>query len=248
MDDEPAVQTTTNRSALSLSFGSTSSSASKRTIKDGEEVVRPSDSEEDSDSSLEDVATVLGLRSKKQPSPSATKQESAENLPVTNQVPHTYGDPRIVGDRVGTLRNGSSSRRQTPANKGHQEPKLLYSLSSLVNMSNRAAKTEEKLAKLKSQIAGLEGIDENENSSARKQVNEGVLATVIEGEEKDERAKRLYQAMRRTDALEYNQVFYFFDTKKKATRPQAFPRKHLPQHSWTAVMNGKRLRAQLSTC
>lgn len=71
-------------------------------------------------------------------------------------------------------------------------------------------------------------------------IDEDVLADVVHDEEEGEdRAKRLYLAMQRTNALDAECVFHFFgEPNAQAPSSAPFPTQSLPQHGWTACLEG----------
>jgi hypothetical protein len=114
------------------------------------------------------------------------------------------------------------------------------SLSRLVKEAQRDAETAQRLAAIK---ADLE--KPIEITSLKDQIDESTLAGVVrDDEEGEDKAKRLYLAMQRTNALDSECVFHFFrgSSSTKDPRRMSFPGQSLPKHGWTANLAGKHTR------
>lgn len=74
------------------------------------------------------------------------------------------------------------------------------------------------------------------------QISEETLADAVHDDEDPDKVRRLYQAMQRTNALQSESVFHFFDEEKttstKNTSP--FPMRSIPDHRWTSNFQGSR--------
>jgi hypothetical protein len=81
---------------------------------------------------------------------------------------------------------------------------------------------------------------------AESTIDENLIEGVVDDKEGESKAKRLYMAMQRTNALDSDCVFHFFgetpDTESSASKP--FPFDSLPSHGWASCFNGKILQVR----
>ncbi|KAJ4297620.1 hypothetical protein N0V90_005513 [Kalmusia sp. IMI 367209] len=68
------------------------------------------------------------------------------------------------------------------------------------------------------------------------QINEDLVANTVHDDDDPDKAKKLYAAMQRTNALHVNCVFHFFNegSDSPTTTNPPFPMNSLPQHGWTS--------------
>lgn len=70
-------------------------------------------------------------------------------------------------------------------------------------------------------------------------IDEKALDQVVSDDQDPDKAHRLYLAMQRTNAVHMDTAFHFFNTAPEPLHPRlAFPRKLLPNHRWTSVLEG----------
>jgi hypothetical protein len=85
--------------------------------------------------------------------------------------------------------------------------------------------------------ADLEKVDE-EPARVASALDKDTLKQAIQDGEDSDQADRLYKAMQRTDAVQAQTAYHFFeDTPGPALIPP-FPQASLPNHGWTACFEG----------
>jgi hypothetical protein len=77
-------------------------------------------------------------------------------------------------------------------------------------------------------------------------LNEETLGQVVQGDEDDpEKAHRLFQAMQRTNAIQMESTFHFFnDTSDSISVRSRFPISSLPEHRWVSSFEDSNTRDQ----
>jgi hypothetical protein len=129
-------------------------------------------------------------------------------------------------------------RRPPPERKGGK------SFSLFVQRAQQHAETERKIAEVR---ADLEKPVAEDAPLADFDISEEVLADAVNDEEDPDKAKRLYLAMQRTNALHSECVFHFFDKDLdgNASRGSPFPMNCLPNHRWTSSFKGQSLFVEM---
>ncbi|KAJ9635459.1 hypothetical protein H2199_008462 [Coniosporium tulheliwenetii] len=209
------------------------SSGSIRVCSNGLLGVRSSDSEEDdSDSSLEVVSTVFP------PPRRAVDPFGSASKPTI---------PDGTGSRGGhNLRD--RDRREVDGARIHRKPspvpaasKYKFQLNKLVTLSGKDAVAEVKLAEAKSKLAAAGSDSSNADTSV---ITAKDLASVVED---DEAAGQLAQAMDKTDALQQDEVWHFFQDGDTRPAERTFPSRSLPPESWVMMLKSRETREQAFT-
>lgn len=133
---------------------------------------------------------------------------------------------------IRTYRYGMDDElRKPPPKSKNTKP----SLSRLVEAAQKHAAAEQKMAELKADLEKPLEVPVVENGA----IDEDTLAGVVNDEDGEDKAKRLYRAMQRTNALDTECIFHFFGNKpRKGTRRAPFPLHSLPRHGWAANFEG----------
>ncbi|KAF2281612.1 uncharacterized protein EI97DRAFT_454779 [Westerdykella ornata] len=119
------------------------------------------------------------------------------------------------------------------------------SVSTLNRLVKEAQKSAEEEQRMKSLWADLEKPVES-TIEEQLAIDEDVLAGIVhDDDDGDDKAKRLYLAMQRTNALDTDCVFHLFgDSKREATRSMKFPAHALSSCGWTACLEDPLQRDQ----
>ncbi|KAF1993341.1 hypothetical protein P154DRAFT_527821 [Amniculicola lignicola CBS 123094] len=200
------------------SQSSNNSNNSKRIVSNGEEMVLNSDSDSDSDI-LPEID--LGFKA----APSRTTATRALRSGVTSKsVPYIQVD--ASGLRM------PSTKLKAP------KPSLAHLVRSVE--ANEAA--EQRIAAVK---ADLE--KPAESTLPDEEINEEFLAGVVGGGEDGDKARRLYLALKRTNAASLHTTFHFLGqnppvpSRRDAKR---FPVDSLPNHGWVSIFEDSSSREQ----
>ncbi|KAF2465956.1 uncharacterized protein BDR25DRAFT_81533 [Lindgomyces ingoldianus] len=204
----------------STSQSSTNSSGSKRIVLNGEQMVQNSDSDTDSDS-LEEID--FGLKKKSPP-----RKIILDDFKANGK---TRGGP--------TLRSGPFSRTQKNALRRPSDRPAKFSKSSLNHLAAKAQQFSEIERDIAENKADMEKPVE-QDPTLDLVISEEVLAGVVTDQEGGDKAKRLYLAMQRTNALDHNHVFHFFSDKfdPSSVKPSDFPSECLPNQHWATNFEG----------
>ena len=196
----------------SQSAGSTGStlSSSRRVVKNGEAMVKNSDEEFDSDSSLEDPEELLksyGIGHKSSP---LTEPDLSNGIYPAQRVTRSMDNHKKKGPR------------ELPP-----VPKYKFSLGTLVAKAEKDDAAEagvEQALQLAEELdrkraALLEGVSRDGLTDG---INSDVLASVMKKEDPDDIGK-LMQAIQRTEALQFKKSWYFLDSRTEAIVRPEFP-------------------------
>ncbi|KAK7536467.1 uncharacterized protein J3D65DRAFT_419601 [Phyllosticta citribraziliensis] len=193
----------------------TSNTSSRRVFKDGVEMVRTSDSEEDSDSSLEDLSVLLAARKR--------------SAPVESSPPRSSSSPRDTRKRIYNFR--SQAKRPKKLEKILPTPtKYKISLAALAKQASK-----ERAAEAKSREAE-EAADKLEELLKDDVFDEITEDNLLEAVGDEERAREAREALERTGALETFQVWRFFASCRSTKRSRPFPTASLPSHGWQTLL------------
>ncbi|KAF2263457.1 hypothetical protein CC78DRAFT_581549 [Lojkania enalia] len=208
------IDRTTTTAPPTTSQSSTNSAGSKRTIIDGEPVVQNSDSDTDSDILVE---LDFGIRKSPPQQPVGSRERRRP------QEAYTTRSAGLVYIRDDGLRKPTDNQKSSK-----------LSLSRLVQVAQRRAEAEQKIAEEK---ANLEKLVE-EPSTLEVAINEKVLAGIVDANDDGDNAKRLYLAMQRTNALDIKCAFHMFgeESNQSSIHTSAFPVQSLPKHSWVSCL------------
>jgi hypothetical protein len=124
-----------------------------------------------------------------------------------------------------------------PAEKKRKKTHDKAAFRRFVQDAQRDAEAERHIAQVK---ADLDKPVAGEMPAPNLDIDEELLASVVRDGDDPDKAKRLFLAMQRTNALHTNCVFYLFpkrppDIKLKVS---LFPMNSLPSHPWTSVFRG----------
>lgn len=207
--------------------------STQRVVKNGQVIIRSSDDEDSASSaSLDDLADLLGRR---EPSPSSS--------PLPEQSP-----PKIEPKEERNLRSRSKGARISMTKAGSTAlPSVTsykFSLDSLVTDTVDDNEVEAGVAKARSTFNALqEGNGEaSSGSNSNKELNEDVLASVVDQEEEGAGFKRLLNAVRRTEALNQEKTWSFFSrrTSLQGRSPcEDFPCHAIKSTGWESVLKGE---------
>ncbi|KAF2689501.1 hypothetical protein K458DRAFT_384140 [Lentithecium fluviatile CBS 122367] len=117
------------------------------------------------------------------------------------------------------------------------------SFSRFVETVHQHVEKERKIAEVK---AHLEKPLVEETPSVDFDISEDTLAAAVNDEEDPDKAKRLFQAMERTNAMHSECVFHFFEEGWNGSTPtdSPFPMDSLPNHRWTSSFEEQSTRDQ----
>jgi hypothetical protein len=136
--------------------------------------------------------------------------------------------------------SGRSSRRlgldepelRRPPREGKKNSKRPF--SQLMETAQKNLDVEREIQEHK---AYLEKADV-EPAAVAKTLNEDTLKQAFHDDNDDDKANRLYKAMQRTNEVQAQTAFHFFEEVPKSTSAMPFPQKSLPDHGWTACFEG----------
>jgi hypothetical protein len=209
-------------------------SSSKRVVWNGEDVIRGSD--DDSDDSLEELEDLL--RPTKPLIPTKRVHIDLTLPPTTNSKSKVDlgEDPRKSARLITSITPSTWASSNAPVKK--YRPR--FSLAALVKQNQEARASEARVAEINKKLAE-DGTASRTSNHSRLDVNESVLTSLLEtGHEDDEgetKARRTMQAIHRTEALDHDYVWHFFDEQSPISHAK-FPRDCLPQASWSGVLKG----------
>ncbi|RHZ55676.1 hypothetical protein CDV55_103791 [Aspergillus turcosus] len=199
-----------------LSFNS-----SQRIVKNGKEVVISSDGEDtDSVASFEELEDPLLMFLKPKPTAASETTEAEDN----------------TGNSAMALR--SRRLKDTKKSLNHSSkvsvPQYKFSLDDLVTQAVDDNETEATIARLKA-------VREDESSSKpdtppSRQLNEGMLTSALGDQDDELGLQRLLDAVRRTEALEIEKFWSFFNYEAKALTALEFPRESIAPGTYLAVL------------
>ncbi|GKZ19250.1 hypothetical protein AbraIFM66951_011392 [Aspergillus brasiliensis] len=198
--------------------------SSQRVMKNGKEVVISSDGEDtDSLSSFESPEDLLARFAKP---PGFVGKEGREN------------DTSNLGM---TVRNGSENSTKSDKRSRFPitVPKYSYTLDSLVVQAVDDNETEAGIAKLKAAFEkedmrknGNQGDGKYSSPLPSTQLNEDTLASALGDQDDGLGLRRLLDAVRRTEALDLEKSWHFFDYKSELPPAVPFPKDCIDQNSF----------------
>ncbi|KEY80182.1 hypothetical protein BA78_6531 [Aspergillus fumigatus] len=200
-----------------LSFNS-----SQRIVKNGREVVISSDGEDtDSIASFEQLEDPLLMFMKSNPT-AASETREAEN---------SVGDSEMAlpSQRLNDTNKASNARSS-------KVPQYKFSLDDLVTQAAIDNETEATIARLKA-VRADESSSKPDTPPSR-QLNEGLLTSALGDQDDELGLQRLLDAVRRTEALEIEKFWSFFNYEAKALPALEFPREPIAPGTYLAVLRG----------
>ncbi|KAM0089596.1 hypothetical protein ACP6JD_007044 [Aspergillus fumigatus] len=198
-----------------LSFNS-----SQRIVKNGREVVISSDGEDtDSIASFEQLEDPLLMFMK--PNPTAASE--------TREAENSVGDSEMAlpSQRLKDTNKASNARSS-------KVPQYKFSLDDLVTQAAIDNETEATIARLKA-VRADESSSKPDTPPSR-QLNEGLLTSALGDQDDELGLQRLLDAVRRTEALEIEKFWSFFNYEAKALPALEFPREPIAPGTYLAVL------------
>ncbi|KAJ5895747.1 uncharacterized protein N7473_005146 [Penicillium subrubescens] len=190
--------------------------ASQRILKDGQEVVISSDGDDtDSISSLEDPDLLFAPKNKPKNAPPPPPKKYQPNKALLAQL-------------------------SAPT-------KYKYTIDSLVHDAVDDDEIEANVAKARATVVELQqnGV-QGAAGGLKNGLNEGTLASALGGDsDQGPGLQRLFDAVRRTEALEQNRTWRFFDYSQMMPATPKFPRKLFPAGSPLAGLTEPESRARI---
>ncbi|PWY75908.1 hypothetical protein BO83DRAFT_249337 [Aspergillus eucalypticola CBS 122712] len=194
----------------------TSFNSSQRVMKNGKEVVISSDGEDtDSLSSFESPDDLLARIVKP---PGFVSKDDRENDTSNSAMTLRNGS-------VNSAKSGNRSRFPTKV------PKYSNTLDSLVVQAVDDNETEAGIAKLKAALEkedvrknGKQDDVKNNSTIPTTQLNENTLASALGDQDDEMGLRRLLDAVRRTEALDLDKSWHFFDYKSELPPAVDFPK------------------------
>jgi hypothetical protein len=202
-----------------LSFNS-----SQRIVKNGKEVVISSDGEDtDSIASFEQLEDPLLMFLRPNPTAASETREAENSVGDSEMALHSQ---RLKDTKKSS--NAKSSKVSVPQYK--------FSLDDLVTQAVDDNETEATIARLKA-------VREDESSSKpdtppSRHLNEGMLTSALGDQDDELGLQRLLDAVRRTEALEIEKFWSFFNYEAKALPALEFPRDSIAPETYLAVLRG----------
>lgn len=191
--------------------------SSQRVVKNGEVVIRNSDDDEsDSGSSLDDIDHLLRSRGLQNPAVSPPLTELGSSTPYLTErsSPEELGSPKPR--TRATTKTKDASHRPTVV----RPPKYKFDLSSLVQ---RSVKSETMEASIIMARKTLESIEQQKASKANRaseawpqddKIDEGLISSVFKTRSESNEVERLITAIQRTEALQQEKSWSFFETEE----------------------------------
>jgi hypothetical protein len=119
--------------------------------------------------------------------------------------------------------------------------KYKFSLDTIVKESEKSAAMEFKVIEVMDKLQQQEELFSSPDK--KPMINENYLASVVEhGEEDEGRAKRVAQAISRTEALEENLLWHFFDIASASSTRKRFPYDAIPAQGWKVLLRDPQKR------
>ena len=238
-----AIQKTTNATlpSASASFTSISSltpplSSGRKVTKNGVIIVKDSDSEDgDSDSSLEDIDEVMA------------RQKAASALASFQEDRNKQISTKSVMTTSTRLQRATNKNDNARAWKTQPQRSYKWDLKSLANQSNNDTATKERIEKVRNEMEAESGEGQREEENTKMvdlahgqdngSINEAHLASFADGSDAEEDPQRVIAAIRRTEALQQDLTWYFFEDKLSTPpKTDVFPVQALPETGWMTTL------------
>ncbi|RMZ21030.1 hypothetical protein D0859_14965 [Hortaea werneckii] len=232
-------------STLSTAPPMSSQSSSRRTVRNGLQVVTNSDSGSESDEELPDLDSFIPRKKLRLTPP---EEERNDPLSSTSQGGHFTAragrQSARVSDRNARKSNADDVRLHRPASPPHHQPK--YSLAAMVAQKRKDDASAARVARAQEAMVAA---DKEREERARLAAQQQASAAVAEGlgVDSDEGA-RLKKALKRTGVGEVEEKFEFFQRDIVISQThRGFPLESLPDgRSWTKLFKDEATRMQ--TC
>lgn len=211
--------------------------SSQRIMKNGAIVIRSSDDESDSDSSLDDID---GLIARKSALNSTPPTESELALPPAN----TQTGQKIRASSRLKKPNTAVSFTPQVQPKFRMPPEYKYSLAALVQRSKEEKALEEKIARAKSALDSheiensLTFSGSHGSAPTEAKIDRTLLVSVMKKRNEGEDLDRLLEAVQRTEAFDLGTTWSFFDDLQSisASKQAKFP--NLKGTQWEGILKG----------
>lgn len=208
---------------------------------DGVELVKDSNSDNDSDDSLVDLPGLFASR--RNPVNSATTMKNSISVPWPPRPRKELDTLQWTGQKRSSDRLNSFGRvPKTPTvPPPPTDKKYKFSLDTIVKESEESAAMEFKVIEVMDKLEQEEKLFSSPDKKLI--VNENYLASVVEhGEEDEGRAKRVAQAISRTEALEEKLVWHFFNISPASGTRKNFPSDAMPVEGWKVLLRDPQKR------
>ena len=216
---------------------STPSFGGKRTTINGEEMVMDSQGSDDSD----DLIDLMDVFSKPKKSSDVPKERSRSH---TSPPENGLNAQTSLGKRASTRLKQSERGSAAALERSKPAQTYKFSLDKIVKGSENTSRAE---SEVREHALKLEQQEKTWNKDDDVYaLNEGYLASVVEhGSEEEGKAKRVAQAISRTDALEQTLVWHFFDTSATGNPRKSFPFSALSSQGWMVLLKDPARRQRL---
>lgn len=211
--------------------------SSQRVVRNGEVMIRNSDDE--SDSSLDDIDDLLARKSAMIPSPS--------NEPEAGLPPSAKQRDRQSGASTRSRTRGAGpTRAQHSPPSLVQRPRYEFSLDSLEQRSKNDRDVEADAAKAWTLLDSMEmqkGTAQNDSNSQARTGSKAItnlLVSIMKNDNRDEdEIERTTTALARTEALDQENSWSFFDDLHRSSSDEQ-AKIPIPQDTeWQGILNGK---------
>ncbi|KAL8828257.1 MAG: hypothetical protein Q9191_002693 [Dirinaria sp. TL-2023a] len=245
---QKSQKTVSEASTLSSSQGPIITS-SQRIVKNGQVVIRNSDDEDsDSDASLRDIDEILKSRKAAAEATSTplTEPESSILTPVGSCTSEPDNEPMPRTRASAGTRKATRSTSTSP-----RVPRYKFDLHSLVKRSKKDEISEAGMSKAKSaleNIGRLEGSaaeEANEGVIHATTINPGMIRSVMKSHGDSGEANRLMMAIQRTEALQMEKSWSFFEANEEPWDIEQPPLTHSATRSWHHMLEDQSSRQQL---
>lgn len=218
--------------------------SSQRVVKNGELVVTNSDDEgSDSDASLGDIDELL--RARRPPADQVSSPLTEPDSTVLTPDRHSSAEPEIASTKIRRSGRGINAvKKPTSSDELPHAPKYKFDLQSLVKQSKKDETSEESMATARNLLASLDQVDpspaveERNNANRKGPVNAGLIASVMNKESDENDTKRLMLAIERTEALQQDLSWSFFEDEQQTLDNQPDPFPHAMSERWNGILNG----------
>lgn len=213
-------------------------------VKNPELVVTNSDDEgSDSDASLGDIDELL--RARRPPAEQVSSPLTEPDSTVLTTDRQSSAEPEIASTAIRRSGRGINAvKKPTAGGELPNAPKYKFDLESLVKQSKKDETSEESMATARNLLASLEQVEasptaeEANNANRKGPVNAGLVASVMNKESDENDTKRLMLAIERTEALQQDLTWSFFEDEQQtlANQPDPFP--HSISERWNGILHG----------
>lgn len=203
---------------------------SQRIVRNGETLITGSDGEEtDSATSSLESADELLRRFMSPPSDGSLDldQETPPTIPIREKSTATKRDS--------TYSSKVKQRKYAPAKP---PSKFKFSLDDLVNDAEQDVAQEAKVTQAKTTLKEPRS-GEDEHLGDKPGINDDILASMVSDGQDRSDMQRLKNAVSRTEMLDQEARWSFFEEAKHSIQIPIFPYKAIPAGSWEEVLCGK---------